>query len=142
MYICVATCFSHCQYILNFPIFFGYSATQFLSTTCRCGTNPLHISAPPTSLDGCGFFNSVVVRLPFNSISDGSEWWFYILIVTLIWLCKEAKRVYLCHHLDQKLMFFKMTSLQWFVPVDILLMELQYDFLFNLNYVIEIAECH
>ena len=25
------------------------------------------------SLDGCGFFNSVVVRLPFNSISDGSE---------------------------------------------------------------------
>ena len=25
-----------------------------------------------TSLDGCGFFNSVVVRLPFNLISDSS----------------------------------------------------------------------
>ena len=25
------------------------------------------------SLDGCVFFNSIVVRLPFNSISDGSE---------------------------------------------------------------------
>ena len=23
--------------------------------------------------DGCGFFNSIGVRLPFNSISDGSE---------------------------------------------------------------------
>ena len=29
---------------------------------------PIHVSSPPTSLDGCGFFNSVVVRLPFNSI--------------------------------------------------------------------------
>ena len=38
-----------------------------------CGTSPFCIYAPPTSLDGCGFFNSVVVRLPFNSISDGSE---------------------------------------------------------------------
>ena len=32
-----------------------------------------HISTPLTSLDGRGFFNSVVVRLPFNSISDCSE---------------------------------------------------------------------
>ena len=46
---------------------------EFLSTICRCGTSVFHVSAPPTSLDGCGFFNSVVVRLPFNSISDGSE---------------------------------------------------------------------
>ena len=28
---------------------------------------------PPTSLDRCSFFNSVVVRLPFNSTSVGSE---------------------------------------------------------------------
>ena len=28
---------------------------------------------PPTSQDGCGFFNSLVVRLPFNVIPDGSE---------------------------------------------------------------------
>ena len=25
------------------------------------------------SLDGCGFFNSIAVRLPFNMISDDSE---------------------------------------------------------------------
>ena len=41
------------------------------------GVGPAHSASlhlrPPTSLDGCGFFNSVVVRLPFNSISDGSE---------------------------------------------------------------------
>ena len=45
---------------------------EFLSTTCGCGTSMFHVSAPSTSLDGCGFFNLVVVRLPFNSISDGS----------------------------------------------------------------------
>ena len=76
---------------------------KFLSTTHGCGTRLFCVSTSPTSLDGWSFFNSIVVRLPFNSISDGSEWWlFYILIVTLIWLCKEAKRVYLCHLLDQK----------------------------------------
>ena len=31
------------------------------------------VCGPPTSLDGCGFFNSTLVRLPFHSISDGSE---------------------------------------------------------------------
>ena len=36
---------------------------EFLSTICRCGTSVFHVSAPPTSLDGCDFFNSVVVRL-------------------------------------------------------------------------------
>ena len=57
---------------------------QFLSTTCGCGTNLFCISASPTSLDGCGLFNSVVVGLPFNSISYGSEWWLlYILVVIL-----------------------------------------------------------
>ena len=41
------------------------------------------------------FFNSIVVRLPFNSISDGSEWWlFSILVVILMWLCKKASHVY------------------------------------------------
>ena len=60
---------------------------------------------PPTSLDGCGFFNSVVVRLPFNSICDGYEsWLFYILVVILMWLCEEASCVYLSHHLDWKSM--------------------------------------
>ena len=74
---------------------------EFLFTTCVCGTSPFCICAPPTSLDGCGFFNSVVTRLPFNSISDCSEWWlFYILLVILMWLCEEASRVYLRLPLD------------------------------------------
>ena len=65
--------------------------------------HPFHIFVPSTSLDGCGFFNSVVVRLPFNSISDGTEWWwFYILVVILMWLCKEVSHVCLLCHLDQK----------------------------------------
>ena len=46
--------------------------SKFLSTTAVYGTSPFHVSTPPTSLDGCGFFNSVVVRLPFNLISDSS----------------------------------------------------------------------
>ena len=46
---------------------------EFLATTHGCGASPFHICAPPTSLHGCGFFNSVVVRLPFNSIFDDSK---------------------------------------------------------------------
>ena len=46
---------------------------EFLSTTHGLGTSPMHVSDPPTNLDGCGFFNSVIVRLPFNLISDGSK---------------------------------------------------------------------
>ena len=76
---------------------------EHLSATRGCGTSLFHISTPPTSLDGCGFFNSVIVRLPFNSIYNGSEWWlFYTLVVILMWLYKELSRVYLCHCLDQK----------------------------------------
>ena len=46
---------------------------KLLSTTCMWGTNPFLVCIPTASLDGCGFFNSVVVRLPFNSITVGSE---------------------------------------------------------------------
>ena len=46
---------------------------EFLSTTHECEISPLCKSIPPISLDGCGFFNSVVVTLQFNSIPDSSE---------------------------------------------------------------------
>ena len=63
---------------------------KFLST-CWCGTSPFHVCTPPTSLDGCGFFNSLVVRHPFNSIADDSEWWWvYTSVVILMWLCEEV----------------------------------------------------
>ena len=46
---------------------------EFSLTTCECGTSLFHISTSPTVLDGCGFFNPVVVGRPFISISDSSE---------------------------------------------------------------------
>ena len=46
---------------------------KFLTTKCGCGTSLFHVSTPPTSLDECGCFNFVVVRLSFHSISDHSE---------------------------------------------------------------------
>ena len=74
---------------------------ELLSTTH--GTSLTQICGPPTSLDGCGILHSVVVRLPFNSISVSSERrWFCILVVILLWLCKDAIQVCLCRHLDWK----------------------------------------
>ena len=69
-----------------------------------CGASPFHICTPPTSLHGCGCFNPIVVRLPFNSISDVPErWLFYTEAVSLMWLCEEVSQVSLCCHLDWKL---------------------------------------
>ena len=70
---------------------------------CGCRTSPFHVCTPPTSLDGYDFFNSIVVRHPFSLISDVPEWWlFYILVVILMWLCKEASHVCPRCHLDKK----------------------------------------
>ena len=67
-----------------------------------CGTSPFPVCAPPTSLHGCSFFNSVVVRLPFNSVSDVSEWWlFYIFVVISMWLCNEESHVCLPNILER-----------------------------------------
>ena len=55
--------------------------------------------AHSTILDECGFFNSIVVKLLCNLISDDTECWLYNLVLILMWLCKEASRVYLCCHL-------------------------------------------
>ena len=44
----------------------------------------LHASTPPTSLDGCGFFNSVVIRLPLGWISDGSQQWLFFSLVVIL----------------------------------------------------------
>ena len=38
-----------------------------------CGARAFCVCAPPTSHDTCGFFYSIVVRLPFNTISDVPE---------------------------------------------------------------------
>ena len=54
-----------------------------------CMSSPpwLPISAPPTSLDECLFFNSLVVRLPYSLIS-WQFWLFFIFkfVVFLLWV--------------------------------------------------------
>ena len=40
---------------------------------CGCDASLFHVYSPSTSLDGCGFFNFVVVSPPFNSFSDVPE---------------------------------------------------------------------
>ena len=77
-----------------FPVFVRHIWVWDHPIPCLC----------PSYQSQCGFFfNSVVVGFLFSSVSDSSGWWlFYSLIVILMWLCKEAKCVYLCCHLDQK----------------------------------------
>ena len=60
----------------------------------------LPVYIPPTSLDECFFFNSLVVGLPYSS----SFWQIWVVLVlnlllSFFWLCKEAKCIYPCHHL-------------------------------------------
>ena len=64
----------------------------------------LPISAPPTSLDECFFFISLVVGLPYSSIFY-QFWLFFVfkLLLSLFCLCEEARCVYLCLHLGWKL---------------------------------------
>ena len=63
----------------------------------------LPISPPPTSLDECVFFNSLVVRLSYSSIFC-QFWLFFVfkLSLSFFWLCEEAQCVYLYLHLGQK----------------------------------------
>ena len=93
-------------------------------SACKCGTANCHLacpilqlppchgssppqlpySPPPTSLEECFFFNSLVVGLPYSSI-----FWqfclllFFNLLLSFFWLWEEAKCIYLCLHLGQKL---------------------------------------
>ena len=63
----------------------------------------LPISTPPTGLDDCVFFNSLVVGLPYSLIFC-QFWLFFVfkLLLSFFWLCKEAQCVYLHLHLGRK----------------------------------------
>ena len=54
---------------------------------------------PPTGLDECFFFISLVFRLPCGSIF--CQFWLFFVFKLLLsfWLCEEAQCVYLCLHL-------------------------------------------
>ena len=70
---------------------------------CRKSSPPrLSISAPPTSLDECFFFISLVIGLPYSLIF-WQFWLFFVFKLLLsFWLCKEAQCVYLHLHLGRK----------------------------------------
>ena len=67
----------------------------------------LPVSAPPTGLDECFFFISLVVGLPYSLIFC-QFWLFFVfkLLLSFFWLCKEAQCVSLCLHLGQKFPVF------------------------------------
>ena len=66
----------------------------------------LPVSAPPTGLDECFFFISMVVGLPYSSIF-WQFWLFFVfkLLLSFFWLCEEAQCVYLCLYLGRKPLF-------------------------------------
>ena len=68
---------------------------------CHKSSPPrLSISAPPTGLDECFFFISLVVGLPYSLILC-KFWLFFVfkLLLCFFWLCEEAQCAYLCCHL-------------------------------------------
>ena len=62
----------------------------------------LPVSAPPTGLDECFFFISLVVGLPYSLIFCQFWWFFVFKLLFSFWLCEEAQCVYLRLHLGQK----------------------------------------
>ena len=74
-----------------------------LQPCCESSLPLLPVSAPPTGLDECFFFISLVVGLPYSSIFC-QFWLFFVfkLLLSFLWLCEEAQCVYLCFHLGRK----------------------------------------
>ena len=62
--------------------------------------------APPTGLDECFFFISLVVGLPCSSIfCQFCLFFVFKLLLSFFWLCEEAQCVYLLLHLGRKLIY-------------------------------------
>ena len=74
-----------------------------LPPCCQSPPPRLPVSAPPTGLDECFFFISLVVGLPYSSIFC-QFWLFFVfkLLLSFFRLCEEAQCVYLHLHLGQK----------------------------------------
>ena len=72
--------------------------------SCKSSLPQLPISTPPTGLDECFFFISLVVGLPYSLIFC-HFWLFFVykLLLSFFWLCEVAQCVYLCLHLGWKL---------------------------------------
>ena len=76
---------------------------------CESSPPRLPVCAPPTSLDECFFFISLVVWLPYSLIF--CQCWlvfFFKLLLSFLWLCVEVQCVYLRLHLGRNsFLFFK-----------------------------------
>ena len=100
VYLCVPPGLSMCECGAT-----GSISHHLVGSTSRCTSSPpqLPISAPPTGLDECFFFISLVVRLPYSLIF--CQFWLFFVFKLLLsfWLCKEAQCVYLRLHLGLNL---------------------------------------
>ena len=76
----------------------------------------LPVSAPPTGLDECVFFISLVVGLPYSSIF--SQFWLFFVfkLLSFFWLCEEAQCVYLASILAGR---FPLHTLNCHQPEDV-----------------------
>ena len=69
---------------------------------CHKSSPPqLPISAPPTSLDGCFFFNFLIVGLTYSLIFC-LFCFLFLNLLSFFWLCEEVQCIYLCLHLSWK----------------------------------------
>ena len=81
-------------------LFIPQSASLWVRLCCHQSHPPwLPISAPPTGLNECFFFISVVVRLPCSSIFCHFWLFFVFKLLSFFWLCEEVQCVYLRLHL-------------------------------------------
>ena len=70
---------------------------------CRkCSLPQLSISAPPTGLDECFFFNSLVFGLPYGSIFCWFWVFFFFNLLLSFWLCEETKYTYVASILARR----------------------------------------
>ena len=77
----------------------------------------LPVSAPPTGLGECFFFNSLVTRLPYSSIF--CQFWLFLFLnwlLSFFWLSEAAKRIYLHLHLGQKSALLILNDKAFFPP--------------------------
>ena len=84
------------------------------ATSLGSGTLPtrLPVSTPPTGLDECVFFISLVVGLPCSSIFC-QFWLFFVfkLLLSFFWLWEEAQCVYLGLHLGRNSETFYLSNI-------------------------------
>ena len=96
----VAVCLTLQLFFLVYPCANG-GPPSLSAAILPCIPSTLAACLPPTSLGECFFLNSLVVGLPYRLIF----WKFGLILnwwLSFIWLCKEAKHIYLHVHLGRK----------------------------------------